>query len=116
MKNKTVLDELQAKGHNVEHGCKSGFCGMCKCKINNDFRGKISYIEPPLGMHGDDEILTCVAVLERGSLQVEINTTQEQAVLTKESAPSFDEIAQQINTAFPALEGDIATTTSLSQN
>ncbi|PTC01263.1 hypothetical protein C9975_03005 [Thalassospira xiamenensis] len=63
----TVMQSLE-KEH-VEHRsqCKAGLCGACKVKLN---KGKVHYVDSPLGFVRKGEILPCVCIAD-GDIEIE---------------------------------------------
>tara|TARA_R110002074_G_scaffold344039_2_gene514457 strand:+ start:1090 stop:1296 length:207 start_codon:yes stop_codon:yes gene_type:complete len=55
---KTLLQELESKGVNVNPQCREGYCGSCRCKIA---KGEVTYITEPIAYVNDDEVLPCIA-------------------------------------------------------
>ena len=55
---KTLLQELESRGINVNPQCREGYCGSCRCKIVS---GKASYVTEPIAYISDDEVLPCIA-------------------------------------------------------
>ena len=55
----TILSQLELKGIDVNHQCREGFCGSCRCKL---LKGEVSYITEPIAYTNDGEILPCVTV------------------------------------------------------
>jgi ferredoxin len=53
---KTVLDQLEAKGHSIEYQCREGYCGSCRTEKTN---GEVEYIEEPIAALNSNEILPC---------------------------------------------------------
>lgn len=59
----SLLDGLLRTGHDVEYQCKSGYCGSCRLRVVASSH-PISYLEPPLAMIEDDEILPCCCQIQ----------------------------------------------------
>lgn len=55
---KTLLQELESKGTNVNPQCREGYCGSCRCKLVS---GDVTYITEPIAYIGNNEILPCIA-------------------------------------------------------
>jgi len=53
----TLLQTLELNSVAPTSHCKSGFCGACRTKL---LKGKVEYIEDPIGFMNDGEILPCV--------------------------------------------------------
>lgn len=56
IKNKTLLENLEAHHFNVEFHCRDGFCGACRAHL---IQGKIKYTNTPIASLRQGEILTC---------------------------------------------------------
>ncbi|MET0286457.1 MAG: hybrid-cluster NAD(P)-dependent oxidoreductase [Polyangiales bacterium] len=66
---RTILDEAERLGINVEWGCRAGNCGTCRCK---KFSGVVTDITTGLESGpGEDFILPCVSI-PRGAVEVEL--------------------------------------------
>ncbi|MDP8170492.1 class I ribonucleotide reductase maintenance protein YfaE [Pasteurella skyensis] len=57
----SLLETLEKNGFYPEYQCRMGFCGSCRVKITN---GSVSYLQPPLAMLQEREILTCCCQVE----------------------------------------------------
>lgn len=55
---KTLLQDLESKGINVNPQCREGYCGSCRCKI---VKGEVTYITEPIAYINDKEALPCIA-------------------------------------------------------
>ena len=56
--NDTLLVQLEREGMTIESHCRSGLCGVCRCKL---VKGKVSYQEDPIAFRKDGEVLACCA-------------------------------------------------------
>ena len=65
----TILERLERIKVPVESHCRSGICGVCRCKLVS---GEIHYIEDPLAWLNEDEILICCAT-SKTNVEIEIN-------------------------------------------
>jgi len=55
----TLLELAEAAGLTPAFGCRSGICGTCKTKIRG---GAVEYLDEPLAVRGEDEVLLCCSV------------------------------------------------------
>jgi ferredoxin len=58
-KPRVLLKVLEDKAAPIISECRGGTCGACRCK---KISGDIEYLRDPIGMHGKDEILPCIAI------------------------------------------------------
>ncbi len=59
LKDKTLLESLEAHQVEVHFQCREGFCGACRTKL---IEGQVDYLTDPLAFIDDDEILPCCCV------------------------------------------------------
>lgn len=52
----TILESLEQAGVKVYSQCRSGVCGCCRVKL---IKGKVDYVNDPLGYLDEGEILPC---------------------------------------------------------
>ena len=52
----SLLEVLEQNQVVVEYQCRSGYCGSCRCRMT---KGKVTYLQKPLALINDGEILPC---------------------------------------------------------
>lgn len=57
---KTVLENLENKGFNLDYQCREGYCGCCRMRLVS---GEVTYTEEPLGYMKKGEVLPCCSKL-----------------------------------------------------
>lgn len=55
----TLLELAEAAGLTPAFGCRSGICGTCKTRLR---KGAVEYLEEPLAVRGEDEVLLCCSI------------------------------------------------------
>ena len=56
---KTLLDVLEKNRIVIEYQCRSGYCGSCRCQKT---QGDVVYLQKPLALVNEGEILPCSCV------------------------------------------------------
>ena len=52
----TLLDQIESEGIKIPYQCREGYCGSCRTQLVS---GDVEYIEEPLAMINEGEILPC---------------------------------------------------------
>lgn len=55
----TLLDALEQHKQQVNFHCRAGFCGACRCKLQ---QGQVRYLQEPLAFVRKGEFLPCCSV------------------------------------------------------
>ncbi len=55
----TLLDVLEKNRVVIEYQCRSGYCGSCRCRKR---KGAVVYLQKPLALINEGEILPCSCV------------------------------------------------------
>jgi ferredoxin len=58
---KSILENLESGGIDVNYQCRDGLCGSCRCQI---LSGMVSYQKASLGALKEGEVLICIARAE----------------------------------------------------
>lgn len=59
LENKTILESIEIFGLKPFSMCKEGYCATCKLTIES---GEVEYINEPLAMLEEKEILPCICI------------------------------------------------------
>jgi|GEM_PF-932227 len=63
----SLLEGLVRTGHEVEHQCLSGYCGLCRLPL---IEGQVTYAKPPLAYLHPGEVLACCCEVQ-GAITVD---------------------------------------------
>lgn len=54
----TILVSIEEANLSIDSHCKSGYCGVCRCKL---IKGNVIYKVEPLASVNAGEVISCVA-------------------------------------------------------
>lgn len=55
---KSILEFLKEKKVSMDYQCQEGYCGACRCKLDN---GEVEESNDAIGYKGEGEILPCAS-------------------------------------------------------
>lgn len=86
-KDQTLLEVLEAGGASPHAHCRTGYCGMCRTKVNPEDIKNIKEVGDALGYHDHtSEVLACVSSVGEGKVDLVVNSTNKQIRIVHEDS------------------------------